>query len=482
MMLPDLQTRSAGILLHPTSLPAPAHSGDLGPSAHRFAEFLARAGQRWWQMLPIGPPGAGDSPYCTTSLFAGSPWLVSPEFLRDEGVIRSDEIPSSPELYVNYPRAYVERGKLLSLAFDRHRPRDDLDRFRSENAYWLEDFALFTALSEAHPGKSWTEWPEPLRKHRDSALQEARRTFADSIRRTEFAQWQFDRQWRRLRQECARLGIALLGDLPIYAAHESADVWANQELFLLDAGGRPTVVAGVPPDYFSKTGQLWGNPLYRWDEHRRQGFAWWIRRIRHSLERFDALRLDHFIGFCRYWEVPAKADTAVDGRWVDGPGEALFDAVFSTLGRAPLVAENLGCVTPEIESLRKRCGFLGMRVLQFEIPGDSSPIPEDNIVYTGTHDNETTRAWFDRLEGEQRERARQRGVGEEPHWDMIRIAYASPARIAIVPIQDLLGLGAEARMNTPGAPTGNWRWKLDESLLSDAIATRLRELARACHR
>ncbi len=477
---PSLGRRAAGVLLHPTSLPGPRGSGDLGPAARRFAEFLASAGAAWWQMLPIGPAGPGHSPYSSPSSFAGNPLLISGESLVRRGLLAAAEI---------IPGA--DRDRLLRRAAGRfgvgRRPaeREAFERFCARHAEWLEDYASFRALKKANSNRAWLDWPEGLRRREPEALRRAVKDSAGEIGFQRFLQFEFDRQWRALRRKCRDLGVGLIGDVPIYATLDSADVWAHQDLFFLDGSGRPTVVGGVPPDVFSTTGQLWGNPLYRWDRMRRDRYAWWMSRLRANLERFDAVRLDHFIGFTRYWEIAAGEKTAVGGRWVAGPGRDFFAAARDALGRAPFIAEDLGALTPEVTAVRAEFELPGMAVLQFAFGGDDihQHRPENlsprTVIYTGTHDNDTTAGWFSTLSREEKAAvlAKVKTDGREIHWDLIRLAMESRADLAVAPMQDLLGLGAEARMNLPGTAAGNWGWRL--SAIPDAdVAARFRELVR----
>jgi 4-alpha-glucanotransferase len=447
-------------------------------------------------MLPVVPPGKGSSPYDGASAFAGSPWLVSLEVLAREGLLAASD-PGSGAL----GDAARAREPGLRRAFERwHRRggarRAGFDGFRASHRRWLRDFALFSALKAAHGGTAWTDWDDEVRRRRPAALARARRRLADEILYHEFVQFQFDRQWSDLRRHCRRRGVGLFGDLPIFVAHDSADVWAHPEIFRLDAGGRPAVVAGIPPDYFTRTGQLWGNPLYRWDVLRRRGYDWWLARLRSTFARFDAVRIDHFVGFHRFWEVPGGAATAERGRWAPGPGAAFLEAVFRRLGPVQLLAEDLGVVTPEVKALRDRFGLPGMRVLQFAFGDDPEAeayqphnYPAHCVVYTGTHDNDTTAGWFrDAGSGAStRSKAqirRERALalrylasdGSEIHWDMIRLAWMSVADTALAPAQDLLGLGSAARMNRPGIAPGNWGWRLRPRQLGPAVADRLAEL------
>jgi 4-alpha-glucanotransferase len=487
--LPKLEDRSSGVLLHPTSLAAGPQNGDLGGDARRFVDFLADAGQSWWQMLPVGPAGFGGSPYSAQSAFAGNPMLVSLDRLVEDGLLPAAD-PAAPRL---------QQLRAAFAAFARRGGDADLEAFRSESAGWLEDFALYRALKRAHGEVEWTRWPAPLRDRDPAALAAARATFADEIAYVHFVEWRFWRDFAAIRAYAHARGVALIGDIPIFTAHDSADVWQHRALFTLDpATGEPSLVAGVPPDYFSETGQRWGNPLYRWDRMREHGFAWWIDRFRAMLSAFDATRIDHFIGFRRYWEIPGDEATAVKGQWREGPGEAFFDAVLAALGELPLIAEDLGAVTADVTALRDRYRLPGIKVLQFAFAADSATsdflphnYPRRAVVYTGTHDNDTTAGWyFDRggptrspedTEAERRRVRRYLGLpvdhdGRDIHWHMIRLALASVANIAIVPAQDILGLGSEARMNRPGTDRGNWRFRLSPGALTPALAARLRDL------
>lgn len=495
------EERASGILLHPTSLPGPHGCGDIGRPAHAFLDWLERAGQRLWQMLPIGPVGYGNSPYSAHSTFAGNPLLIGIEELEREGYLEAaPRLPRLPRTRVDYRATWRHRLGRLRRAHERFRSHarpEDFVAFCEEERGWLEDFALYSAIKERHGGRPWVGWPDPLRDREEEALGEARRALEEAIDFHRFCQWIFARQWRELREESARRGIALIGDLPIFLAHDSADVWANRHLFFLDAEGRPTVVAGVPPDYFSRTGQRWGNPLYRWDAIEAEGFAFWIARIRHALACFDLLRLDHFIGFVRYWEIPAEATTAIGGRWREVPGAVLFAALQRALDSEalPLIAEDLGPVTPEVFALRDALGLPGLKILQFAFGDDpqaESFLPHNYernaVVYTGTHDNDTLLGWWRDAGGESstrtpaqivRERATAlRYLGGNPRhiaWKMIRLAMLSVARFAIFPLQDILELGSRARMNRPGTVDGNWEWRT-RSLPPDR-AERLAELS-----
>lgn len=487
--------RSAGVLVHPTSLPGRFAIGDLGPEAHAWLGWLAAAGVGWWQVLPLHPPGPSQSPYAATSSFAGSPWLISPEALVADGLLDAGELDGSPAAvagHVDFAAAVPWKTELLARMGRRFEERaspelqGELERFREAHRSWLDDYALFTAIKEEQGGAAWIEWPRALAGREPEALAGARRRLAEEIKTVEIGQLLFHRQWRALRRRASELGIRVLGDVPIFVALDSADVWAHPELFQLDGEGRPTVVAGVPPDYFSATGQLWGNPLFAWERHEATGFSWWVQRLRHACTLVDAVRLDHFRGFVAYWEVPAQETVAVNGRWVPGPGRALFDAVRRALGGLPLVAEDLGDITPDVIDLRRELGLPGMAILQFGFSPEprSTFIPyshrPDLVVYTGTHDNNTSAGWFrdEASDGERGLLLRYAGSdGREVHWDLIRLAFSSVAELAVVPVQDVLGLGAEARMNTPGRGDGNWGFRLDPGQPGEAEAARLGELA-----
>lgn len=480
--------RSSGILLHMTSLPGPFGMGDLGPEAVAFLDLLARARQGWWQILPMGPVGGWNSPYQSSSSFAGNPAWISPERLVEAGLLSRAALrkrPSFPAERVDYPNATALRMRWLREAHRAFGPGDgDFARFQRVHAGWLDDYALFEALRSAFEGSPWWTWPEPLRIRKPKALRQWSKQLGSEIAFHRFVQYVFDQQWKALREQAAARGVSLIGDVPIFVSHDSADVWARPDLFQLDEMGQPTVVAGVPPDYFSADGQLWGNPLYHWPAHAEEGYAWWKERLRVQLDRVDLVRLDHFRGFEDYWEVPAHARTAATGRWVEGPGDAFFQAMTNALGSLPIIAEDLGEITPDVIELRDRWGLPGMRVLQFAFEGNSQNphLPHNYsrhcVVYTGTHDNDTTVGWFQtRGSGRvaqsmlrQRRAAVRRYLatsGHEIHWDLIRAAQASVAELAVVPLQDVLGLGSEARMNVPGRAEGNWSWRCASAQLDD---------------
>jgi len=497
-------SRESGVLLHPTSLPGPFGIGDIGPRAREFADSLAVAGQSLWQMLPLGPTGYGDSPYQALSSFAGNPLLLSPEDLREDGLISETELqsyPASPDGWVDFGRVIQTKAAMIAQACGRLEAsnlRDGLRRFREENGErWLRDFALFSSLKSAHGLRPWPEWDGSLIQREPQALEHSRSRLGHEIALIEQTQFLFWRQWNRFLAHCAERGVRLIGDLPIYVAHDSADAWVIQEQLALDAHGMPTVVAGVPPDYFSSTGQRWGNPLYRWEAMEEDGFRWWVARIGRALELTNHVRIDHFRGFESYWEIPAEEPTAVQGRWVPAPGDSLFRTLQERFDPLPIIAEDLGIITQEVEALRRGFGLPGMRVLQFSFGGDPDApdfgtrgYPENCICYTGTHDNDTLLGWIrgspsgiDPRTPEQvgQERAKVLDyLGDysgELHWALIELAMRSRAETAIVPLQDILGLGSEARVNVPSRAEGNWRWRVGEDVgFADALS-RLRALS-----
>jgi 4-alpha-glucanotransferase len=491
--------RSSGVLLHPTSLPGAFGIGDIGPEAHRFVEFLVDAGQRWWQFLPLGPTGAGNSPYQSHSSFAGNPLLISPEAMVERGWLKPTDLPDSPEPEtdrVDYLRVIQLKNDLIGKAFSRFSPSDPgFQRFVAEQRHWLNDFALFMAIKEHRQGLPWFAWEPELVARVPEALTAFSESAAEAILFHQFVQYVFHEQWKDLRAACTRHDVRMIGDIPIFVAHDSADVWARPDLFHLDSEGKPTVVAGVPPDYFSETGQLWGNPLYRWDVHAEEGYAWWIHRIQALLNQVDLIRIDHFRGFAAYWEVPGGSETAIHGRWVPGPGASLFQALQVKFPNLPFIAEDLGLITPDVEALRDEFQLPGMRVLQFGFaadPGAEKHLPhryEANCVtYTGTHDNDTSVGWLtsthvestqsiEEIEEERRFALRYVGTrGGEFSWDLIRLALSSVAEIAVLPMQDVLGLDSRARMNVPGKSEGNWEWRITPDALTPRVTNRLADL------
>jgi len=477
----SVKRRQSGILLHPTSLPGPHGVGELGGEALRFVDWLAECGQSFWQVLPLGPTSFGDSPYQSLSTFAGNQLLISFDTLVDQGLLDENQLSDFSDCD---PHA-IDFGDLIQRRMDvlysvchsfPERADSSMEKsfheFCDSNAYWLEDYADFVTLKDSHDGRSWIEWEPDFRDRDDRALSRIRRSHSTAIRNVKILQYLFADQWRCIRDHCRSKGVRLIGDLPIFVAHDSADVWANRDLFFLDEHGRPTVVGGVPPDYFSETGQRWGNPLYRWDLHAENGYAWWIRRMKLILEQVDVVRIDHFRGFEAYWEIPAEEATAARGRWVSGPREEIFLALGESLGQLPIIAEDLGFITEEVNALRDRFEFPGMRVLQFVLENDQkshefqpSHFPDRCAAYTGTHDNDTMLGWFlaECGKGNDQRRAAILEVvacdSADIHWGAVRAVAGSPAEWAIFPLQDIMGLGSEARMNVPGTATGNWRWR-----------------------
>jgi 4-alpha-glucanotransferase len=499
-----IHTRSSGILLHVSSLPGRFGIGDFGPSAYQFADFLAETGQRVWQVLPLVPVGLGYSPYSSPSTFAGNPLFISPDLLVRDGLLTEEDVRDVPDFgqdRVDYARVIEYKYAILERAFERFVSSAsaelvaDYELFVEQNMEWLDEYTLFMALKDAHGDSNWTEWPDELVRRDPEALIRARATHARRVDFHRFMQYVFERQWQSLKDYCNKRSIQIFGDLPIYVAHDSADVWSNQHLFFLDDRGNPEVVAGVPPDYFSETGQRWGNPIYRWNVMRENGFAWWVRRFSRLFQQVDLLRLDHFRAFEAYWEIPASEETAINGRWVEGPGAELFHRVREKLGKLKIVAEDLGIITPGVRDLMRQFEFPGMAVLQFAFDGDvdSDYLPHNfirNLVaYTGTHDNNTTVGWWHGQNGTQdaasaaRARAFARKYVQadavedgQVHWAFVRVMMASVANLVITPLQDILGLGSEARMNIPGSSESNWGWRFRQDAITPEIKRRLRSL------
>lgn len=485
--------RQAGVLLHPTSLPGPDGIGDLGPAAYHWVDSIHKAGFTLWQVLPLGPTGYGDSPYQCFSAFAGNPYLASPAFLLDDGLLyRSDlgERPDLPHDHVDYGKAIQWKNSLLKIAYERfkkiHPPllTAEFNKFQQKAKDWLDDFSLFMAIKEEMDGKAWNEWPFELRKREKSALAKFAETYSDKILYHQFRQFLFFRQWDQLHVYVNNLGIKIIGDIPLFVAYDSADVWARPELFFIDADGAPQFVAGVPPDYFSATGQLWGNPLYKWDYHRQTNYIWWIDRIQATLALFDLIRLDHFRGFVGYWEIPASLPTAEHGRWVPGPGADFLTKVSNALGSLPIIAEDLGEITPDVLKLRDQFNLPGMKILQFSFASDPDDkflphnYPVNCIAYTGTHDNDTTIGWYQTIPEVERDFCRRYLACDSSGipWEMIRAVWQSVARIAIAPLQDFLSLDTHARMNFPGKMGGNWSWRMPASGLTDDLIDRIHEI------
>ncbi len=483
--------RSSGVILHPTSLPGPYGIGDIGPAAHRWVDLLAGSGTSLWQILPVGPTGYGDSPYQCFSAFAGNVNLVSPALLAIDGLIDLPPDPGFPDDHVDYGAVIPWKRQILTEAFARFEAghgdpllRDDFERFGNEKN-WLDDYALFMAIKTAFGGGSWQDWPDEFRLRETGTIESFRRQHDGAISLVRFSQFLFFRQWDSLRRHAADRGVRIIGDVPIFVAGDSADVWASPERFLLDEERRPTVVAGVPPDYFSETGQLWGNPLYDWNHHAETGYAWWADRLRSTFDIADIARIDHFRAFADYWEIPAGAETAIEGVWRDGPGMAFFDAVRERLGALPIIAEDLGDLSAKVPELLDQTGFPGMRVLTFAFSTDESDsflphnYPVKTVAYTGTHDNDTTLGWWRTAPESEREfAARYLSIDpEDPVAGFLQGLWNSRAVFAIAPLQDLLRLGSAARMNEPGTTDANWQWRvLPDQIADDGIATQLGHL------
>lgn len=496
-------TRCSGVLLHPTSLPGPYGIGELGAAARHFIDWLARAGQSYWQVMPLGPTGYGDSPYQAFSAFAGNPYLIDLTTLREQGLLTEADFAAQPffdPIKVDFGVQYVWRNQMLERAYAKFvfAPSDYAElhgafaTFKDAENDWLDDYALFMALKSAHGGLPWNLWEAGARDRDPAVLAAAREGLAGNIERVKFIQFLFFSQWQAIREYAHQQGVQIIGDIPIFVAMDSSDAWAARDQFFFDEQGQPTVVAGVPPDYFSETGQLWGNPLYHWARMQEGGFAWWIKRFQGSLKLYDLIRIDHFRGFAAYWEVPHPAETAIQGQWIPALGAQMFAAVRDALGGLPIIAEDLGVITPDVEKLRDDAGFPGMAVLQFafgEDPdggfGKNEFLPgnlrENQVVYTGTHDNDTSRGWWGQASPLEKVNFKTY-TGQLPGdtqiaAEMLKMAWESPAALAIVPLQDLLNLGSEGRMNTPGT-TGdhNWTWRYNPAALLPSMATELREL------
>ncbi len=502
-----MRPRFCGVLLHISSLPSTCGIGDMGPSAYAFADLLLRNGINHWQFLPVTPtsPFIGNSPYSSPSAFAGNLLFISPEKLAEKGFVSYADLDCATERMrncgleperVDYARVEEQRAPLLQAAFERNRLRlrddPDFQHFCAEHNHWLHAYARFVTLKEEHGGASWAHWPEPLRRCTEQALQRWDAHAGAAMERQKFFQYLFFSQWTELHGYCKKAGLKFIGDLPIYVTHDSADVWANPHLFKLDADFQPEFVAGVPPDYFSATGQRWGNPVYNWEAMQRDGFAWWRRRLAHNLLLTDLVRLDHFRGFCGYWEIPAAEKTAVNGQWRDAPGPALFASFRRFFGELPLIAEDLGVITPDVRELMHAFGLPGMKVLQFAFDGIPARNPDvpfrhrpNQVVYTGTHDNPPSRAWF--AAASPAEKANLRAwlgyeVSEDgAHEALLRLALASPAELAVLPVQDILGLGLEARMNMPSTSSGNWEWRISPCRMERDLPSAFARLGEMCN-
>lgn len=496
--------RASGVLLHPTSFPSKYGIGDFGNEAYEFIDFLVKSKQTLWQVLPLGQTGYGDSPYQCFSAFAGNIYLISPDKLIEDGFLNEADLKDVPQFSagkVDFGKVIEFKIPLLEKAFESFRKTTDEEmiqafhKFCHENNFWLEDYALFRAIKFSQDQKSWQEWDEDLKLRQPEALEKARKDLDSEAFAQKFYQFVFFEQWADLKKYANENGVQIIGDVPIFIALDSCDVWCKPEEFKLNEDGSPKTVAGVPPDYFSKTGQLWGNPIYNWDKMRNEGFRWWVDRIRHTLKTVDIVRIDHFRGFAASWEVPGGDETAERGQWVNVPGKDLFNTLKWIFGDLPILAEDLGVITPDVEELRDEFGFPGMRILQFAWGGDTknTDLPHNYIpnscVYTGTHDNDTTAGWFNSVAGKGSGRDAEQikkeqdfclkyldTDGKEIHWDFIRAVLASVSNTAIIPMQDLLGLGNEARMNLPGSTDGNWYWQCSDGDFSDEIAERLADL------
>ena len=490
--------RASGILLHPTSLPGKFGIGEFNDQAYRFIELLAETGQKLWQVLPLGPTGYGDSPYQCFSAFAGNPLLISLEHLVHAKALEAKDLEDAPEFddsqvaygdVIDYKYDILHKSYVYFMQYAPPAEHEAFELFVEQNKRWLDDFALFMAIKAAHGGEAWNTWADDIARRTPRALANWRSRLSTQIQEQQYYQYQFFKQWNSVKAYANSKGIQVIGDIPIFVAFDSADAWANKDLFYFDDRGNPTVIAGVPPDYFSPTGQRWGNPLYRWDVMAKRGYAWWIERVRASRQLFDYIRIDHFRGFESYWEVPASEQTAEKGQWVKGPGKALFDALKAALGDLPIIAEDLGVITPEVEALRDSLGFPGMRILQFAFVADTASnfLPHNyihnTVAYIGSHDNDTTVGWYTKLDAKTRQEVLDYiGVDEDfvtragVHWVMIRLLLSSVANTAIVTLQDLLGLGDAARMNYPGRPDGNWSWRFKFEDLTPAMKQKLSNL------
>ncbi len=493
-----LSARTAGILLHPTSLPSRGGTGDLGPEAYAFADFLSRSRLGLWQVLPLSPPGLGNSPYSAISAFAANPLLISLERLAERGWIGKDTLKKQPTAHarIDFDEVKAFKLPLLKTASQNflergNGDRERFERFKRDNAWWLEDFVLFDVMRQVHAGATWSSWPRELARREPAGLHQFGVEYQRELEVERAIQFAFFEQWRALRLYCAQRSIRIVGDVAIFVNYDSADVWRNPDLFYLDENLQPTVVAGVPPDAFSETGQRWGNPLYRWDACKATGYDWWVRRMSWALQMCDIVRLDHFRGFESYWEIPAEEPTAVHGRWVKGPADDLFEVLRARLGDLPFIAEDLGLITPEVNALRERLDVPGMKVLQFGFgdPGARIYLPQNFepncVVYTGTHDNDTTAGWWKNSASKEEKQLAAIYLGEPKdgmHWAFIRAAFASVARQAIVPLQDVLGLGSDARMNTPSLSDGNWGWRFPAGALTADLTEKLAALSTVCDR
>ncbi len=497
---PSDTPRFSGILAHPSSFPSPYGIGDFGPGAYEFIDYLAGAGQKLWQLLPLGPTGFGDSPYQSFSSFAGQTLFISPDLLVEDDLLSEEDLAKPPVWNlskVNYGSVIVYKNGLYHLAFQNFEKKaskafiEEFQAFCKESAYWLDDYAFFMAAKDENGGRLWLEWEDELRVPTPESRKKWTKILGESIRYYQFLQFLFFRQWKSLKAYANKKDIRIIGDIPIFVSLDSVDVWANKELYQLDTKGYPLAVAGVPPDYFSAVGQLWGNPLYDWAAHKKQGYRWWISRIRSQLQLVDILRIDHFRGFCAYWAVPYGEKTAVNGKWMDGPGADLFLSIEKALGKnLPIIAEDLGIITEDVEALRDQFDFPGMRVLQFAFddPNDNVMMPHNHIencvCYTGTHDNDTAKGWYYTASRPAQKKAREymNTGAADIAWAFIRTALSSVAKYTVIPLQDIMSLGSDARMNYPGRSTGNWSWRYTSSQLDKDWQAYLKELTILYHR
>lgn len=493
--------RSSGILFHPTSLPGKYGIGTLGKEAYAFIDFLKKSRQKLWQIFPLGPTGYGDSPYQSFSSFAGNPYLIDFDLLIEAHLLSEEDLRDvffvDNEEYIDYGAVYNQKYPLLRKAYenfkssDNHEMRENLEHFKRENASWLNDYSLYISLKNHFNGLPWNEWAHDIKNREHGAMEHYRNELADDIEYHNFIQFLFFKQWGDVKRYANENGIKIIGDIPIFVAADSSDAWANPEIFLFDEERKPVKVAGVPPDYFSATGQLWGNPLYNWQKLKETNYSWWVERVRANLSTCDIIRIDHFRGFEAYWAVPYGDDTAINGQWEPGPGIDLFNAIKSQLGELPIIAEDLGLMTQGVIDLREATGFPGMKILGFAFDSgeENDYLPhtytKNCVVYTGTHDNDTLIGWFQKAKEEDRQFARDylnSRSDDEIHWDAIRGAWSSVASMAISPVQDFLGLGSEARINTPGVAAGNWQWRLRHGVLTDELAERIAKLTRVYSR
>jgi 4-alpha-glucanotransferase len=493
--------RSSGILLHPTSFPSRFGIGDLGSQAYQFVDFLAESAQQYWQVLPLGPTGYGNSPYMCYSALAGNPLLICPDRLAEDGLLTTadfQDLPSFPLETVDYDLAIATKMPLLEKACQKFKTsaskklQQEFEQFCQTKAYWLDDYALFMSLKDAFEGDSWNQWKPGIAKRQPDAMQKWQRRLEAEIFAQKFRQFQFFRQWTQLKDYANQKGIQIIGDIPIYVSHDSADVWANPDIFCLDEEtGAPALMAGVPPDYFSETGQLWGNPVYNWEQLQKEDFNWWIQRFEAMLDFVDVIRIDHFRGFEAFWAVPKGEDTAINGSWVEAPGIEFFEVLRQKLGKLPILAEDLGVITPEVEALRDKFEFPGMKILHFAFGGDAGNgylpfyYPRNCVVYTGTHDNDTTVGWFETAAEHERDYLLRFLGCTHPagiHWDLIRLALSSVANQALIPVQDLLGLDTRSRMNMPGVGEGNWEWRYLPDALNGEISTLLGQMTELYNR